>query len=115
MIRLSRLILGVGPRDVRSAPGSGSSSFVRQRRREVEMTAAEQARTRDHATDFDMDSPEFNENYDEVLADLLDRCPVAHSTVGRGYYVVNRQADVRRVAQDWKSFSSRDGMYPNRP
>jgi cytochrome P450 len=80
------------------------------------MTAAEDiSSTRDHFTDFDMDSPEFNEQYDQVLDDMLERCPVAHSTVGRGYYVVNRQADVRRVAQDWKTFSSRDGMYPNRP
>jgi cytochrome P450 len=80
------------------------------------MTAAEDiSSTRDHFADFDMDSPEFNEQYDQVLDDMLERCPVAHSTVGRGYYVVNRQADVRRVAQDWKTFSSRDGMYPNRP
>jgi cytochrome P450 len=70
---------------------------------------------RDHFREFDIDSPEFNEHYDEVNRALLEKCPVAHSEVGIGYYVVSRQADVRRVAQDWKTFSSTDGMYPNRP
>lgn len=64
---------------------------------------------RDHFREFDLDSPEFNEHYDEVNQALLEKCPVAHSEVGIGYYVVSRQADVRRVAQDWQTFSSEDG------
>jgi cytochrome P450 len=70
---------------------------------------------RDHFRDFDLDSAEYNEHYDEVNQALLEGCPVARSEVGIGYYVVSRQADVRRVAQDWQTFSSEDGMYPNRP
>jgi cytochrome P450 len=70
---------------------------------------------RDHFRDFDTDSPEYNEHYDEVNNALLEQCPVAESKVGIGYYVVSRQDDVRHVAQDWQTFSSVDGMYPNRP
>lgn len=79
------------------------------------MTTLHGSGGRDHFNDFDLDSPEFNSDYDIVLTELLDRCPVAQSKVGRGYYVVNRQEDVRRVAQDWRTFSSTDGMFPNRP
>lgn len=64
------------------------------------MTTEQRSAMRDHFSDFDLDSTEFNDDYDEVLAELLEKCPVAHSKVGRGYYVVNRQEDVRRVAQD---------------
>ncbi len=79
------------------------------------MTTEQRDAMRDHFSDFDLDSPEFNDDYDDVLTELLEKCPVAHSKVGRGYYVVNRQEDVRRVAQDWRTFTSVDGMFPNRP
>jgi cytochrome P450 len=70
---------------------------------------------RDHRNDFDIDCPEFNENYDQVIADLVEKCPVARSEVGHGYWLVNRYDDIRRVAQDWLTFSSAKGFQPNRP
>ncbi|MFE3277090.1 cytochrome P450 [Nocardia sp. NPDC059239] len=70
---------------------------------------------RDHHNDFDLDSVEFNEEYESAIDDLVARCPVAHSSVGKGYHVVSRYADVRRIAQDWQNFSSADGYQPNRP
>ncbi|MFE5700940.1 cytochrome P450 [Rhodococcus koreensis] len=70
---------------------------------------------RDHFNDFDLDSPEFNEHYTEVLDELVSKCPVAHSNVGRGYHVLSRYADVRRASQDWEHFSSAEGYQPNRP
>ena len=70
---------------------------------------------RDHFTDFDMDSPEFNDHYDQVAEDLTAKCPVAHSNVGTGYYVLSRLDDIRKAGQDWKTFSSAKGFQPNRP
>lgn len=70
--------------------------------------------TRDHFTDFDLDSTEFTENYEEVLGSLVARCPVAHSNVAGGYYVVSRYDDVRACAQDWETFSSEGGFEPGR-
>jgi cytochrome P450 len=72
------------------------------------------AQGRDHFTDFDLDSPEFTENYEQVLGDLVARCPVAHSNVAGGYYVVSRYDDVRRCAQDWQTYSSEAGFEPGR-
>ena len=69
---------------------------------------------RDHFTDFDLDSKEFTENYEEVLGSLVSQCPVAHSTVAGGYYVVSRYDDVRACAQDWETFSSEGGFEPGR-
>ena len=69
---------------------------------------------RDHFTDFDLDSPEFTQEYEEVLTDLVERCPVAHSNVAGGYWVVSRYADVRECAQDWETFSSEGGFEPGR-
>lgn len=70
---------------------------------------------RDLVTDFDLDDPRFNENFDETIDYLVRKCPVVHSPVGRGYYLINTQDDVRRAAQDWQTFSSAKGYMPNRP
>jgi cytochrome P450 len=70
---------------------------------------------RDIFRDFDIDDPAFNENFFDVLDDLVEGCPVARSNVGTGYWLVTRQEDIRRVGQDWKTFSSAKGYQPNRP
>lgn len=70
---------------------------------------------RDIFRDFDYDDPKFNEKFNEVLETHLQHCPVARSNVGSGYWWVSRNEDVRRVAQDWKTFSNAKGYMPNRP
>lgn len=70
---------------------------------------------RDIARDFDLDDPRFNEQFDETLNFMVRKCPVVHSQVGTGYYLVNTQDEVRRIAQDWRTFSSAKGYQPNRP
>jgi cytochrome P450 len=68
---------------------------------------------RDHFTDFDLDSPEFRDHYEEVLDALLDGCPVARSKAFGGYWMVSRAEDVRRCAQDYDTFTSTLGFEPN--
>lgn len=70
---------------------------------------------RDIFTDFDVADPLLSTRFEEVLDALVEGCPVAHSSVGSGYRVINRHADVRRCAQDWKTFSSAGGYMLNRP
>jgi cytochrome P450 len=70
---------------------------------------------RDMLNDFDIDDPKFNDHFFEILDEMVTRCPVVRSNVGEGYWMVTRQADVRRVGQDWKTFSSAKGYQPNRP
>jgi cytochrome P450 len=70
---------------------------------------------RDMFNDFDIDDPKFNEHFFEILDDMVAHCPVVRSNVGEGYWMVTRQEDVRRVGQDWKTFSSAKGYQPNRP
>jgi cytochrome P450 len=70
---------------------------------------------RDMFEDFDIDDPNFNEHFTDVLDELVAKCPVAHSKVGEGYAVINRYADVKAIGQDWKTFSSSRGFMPNRP
>lgn len=81
------------------------------------MTETQVDRTagRDMHTDFDIEDASLSEHFEEVLDDLVAKCPVAHSTVGDGYYVINRHADVRRCGQDWRTFSSADGWLLNAP
>ncbi|HEX4108959.1 MAG TPA: cytochrome P450 [Solirubrobacteraceae bacterium] len=69
----------------------------------------------DFTTDFDFESPEFNERFDEVIDEFAEKCPMARSNAGHGYWVVNRWRDVRRCGQDWKTFSSARGWQLNRP
>ena len=64
---------------------------------------------------FDIDDPLFATRFEDVLDHLVAQCPVAHSAVGPGYRVFNRYRDVRRCAQDWRTFSSADGWMLNPP
>lgn len=70
---------------------------------------------RDMFKDFDFESPEFNERFDEVLNEMAAKCPMARSEVGHGYWVINRYQDVKKAAQDWRTFSSAHGYQVNRP
>jgi cytochrome P450 len=70
---------------------------------------------RDMHNDFHIEDPSLAERFEEVLDDLVARCPVARSNEGTGYYVINRHDDVRRCGQDWRTFSSADGWMVNPP
>lgn len=70
---------------------------------------------RDIFADFDIDDPRFNDQFYDALDEMVAHCPVVRSSVGKGYYMVTRQEDVRRVGQDWRTFSSAKGFQPNRP
>lgn len=70
---------------------------------------------RDIFRDFDYDDPRFNQQFVETLESHLTHCPVARSNVGTGYWWVSRNEDVRRIGQDWKTFSNAKGYQPNRP
>ncbi|MGE0483230.1 MAG: cytochrome P450 [Gammaproteobacteria bacterium] len=66
--------------------------------------------------DFDIESPVFTTRFEDAMAHLVAHCPVAHSNVGPGgYRVFNRYRDVRRCAQDWRTFSSSDGWMMDPP
>jgi cytochrome P450 len=69
---------------------------------------------RDHFNDFDLDSVEFNEHYDDVIDTLLDKCPVAHSKAFGGYWFVSRAEDFRRCASDYETFTTIHGFEPSR-
>jgi len=65
---------------------------------------------------FDIDDPVFAERFEDALEHLVNRCPVAHGNASRGSYkVFNRYRDVRRCAQDWRTFSSSDGWMMEPP
>lgn len=70
---------------------------------------------RDFFRDFDIDDPNLNEHFHEVIDLMVQKCPVAHSKVGTGYYVFSSEEAVRRIGQDWQTFSSAKGYIPNRP
>ena len=64
---------------------------------------------------FDVEDEAFVEDFEGVLEHLVAKCPVAHSSVGPGYRVLNRYEDVRRAGADWRTFSSGDGWMLNPP
>ncbi|MBS9376518.1 Camphor 5-monooxygenase [Rhodococcus sp. B50] len=70
---------------------------------------------RDMFNDFDFEDPEFNERFEDVLNEMAAKCPVAHSKTGHGYKVINTYKDVKKAAQDWRTFSSAKGYMVNRP
>lgn len=70
---------------------------------------------RDFFRDFDIDDPNLNEHFHEIIDLMVQKCPVAHSTVGTGYHVFSTEEAVRKIGQDWRTFSSAKGYIPNRP
>lgn len=68
---------------------------------------AERPPVEDWATDFDHLSDEWAAHSPEILADLRERCPVAHTDRFYGAYLVTRYDDIHEVARDTSSFSSR--------
>jgi cytochrome P450 len=70
---------------------------------------------RDIYNDFDLDAPVFNSHHVEIIDDLVEKCPVAHSQVGEGYYLVAQNKLVREVGQNWRTYSAAKGYMPNRP
>lgn len=69
---------------------------------------------RNHFNDFDLDSKEFSENFESIVSALHTQCPVARSEVHGGYWVVSGFEDIRRISQDWETFTSTNGYEPNR-
>ena len=61
----------------------------------------------DWATDFDHLSDTWAVDGPEILADLRQRCPVAHTDRFFGAYLVTRYDDIADVAHDTATFSSR--------
>jgi cytochrome P450 len=59
---------------------------------------------------FDHLSQHLIDNLYPVLERMRSRCPVTHSDVYGGYWVVTKYDDVLRVAQDWETFSSAFGL-----
>ncbi len=70
---------------------------------------------RDIYNDFDLDDPVFTDKHVEIIDDLVAKCPVAHSKVGKGYYIATQHAVVKNVGQNWRTFSAAKGYMPNRP
>lgn len=61
----------------------------------------------DWATDFDHLSEEWAADGPEIMADLRERCPVAHTERFYGAYLVTRHDDITETARDTDTFSSR--------
>ncbi len=59
---------------------------------------------------FDHLSPQLAPVLHETLARMRAVCPVAHSEQHGGFWVVSRYSDVLRVAQDWETFTSTEGL-----
>jgi cytochrome P450 len=61
---------------------------------------------------LDPHDPGFSKDgsLETVMAELREHCPVAHTTAHGGGYVVSRYEDVLQVAQDWRSFTSSEGI-----
>ena len=58
-------------------------------------------------------SEHFNNNYDQILGDVVQNCPVTRSR--NGYPVVTRHADLRKCLLDTETFINGEGILPERP
>lgn len=59
---------------------------------------------------FDHLDPRLGLVLPETLARMRELCPVTHSSEHGGFWVVTKYEDVLRVAQDWRTFSSAEGL-----
>ena len=61
-------------------------------------------------TEFDHLSPKLGDRFYETLATMRSTCPVVRSNQHGGFWVLTRYEDVLQVAQDWRTFSSAEGV-----
>lgn len=61
---------------------------------------------------FDYQSPALAPRIHETLEYMRGHCPVAHSELYNGHWIVTGYEDVLKVAQDWRTFSSAHGVSP---
>jgi cytochrome P450 len=101
-----------------------NEDYVPVSQRKIDVSVAADAPTeadlktqfgRDIFRDFDVNDQGFNDHMVEALDLQARHCPIAHSKVGEGYFWLTRNEDIRRVGQDWKTFSNAKGYMPNRP
>lgn len=59
--------------------------------------------------ELDYFSPELNEHFDEIIAEILEERPIVRAS---GMWIVTRHEDVREVANDWETFTSSRGTIP---
>jgi len=59
---------------------------------------------------FDHLSQDVIDNLYPVLDRMRSACPIAHSDVYGGYWVVTRYEEVLRIALDWETYSSAFGL-----
>jgi cytochrome P450 len=71
--------------------------------------------SRDWHRDYDCTDPALVAEWNEVAQDLHARCPVAHSTIGTGYWVTTKYDDIRAITKDWQTFTNSQGFVPNSP
>ena len=64
---------------------------------------------RDYHSDFDLEDPEFNDHYEEIVSELARSCPIAHGSGYGGYVVVNDYESVRQWSHDTEALSSETG------
>lgn len=59
---------------------------------------------------FDHHSRAFVDSWADTFAKLRSQCPVAHSPLHGGFYVVTRYADIQRAARDSAVFSTENDL-----
>jgi len=71
------------------------------------MTADSSPRSLDELIEhFDHHDPELGERAHEVYAEMLQRCPVAHSDRHGGYWIVSSYEGVHEALQDYELFTT---------
>lgn len=60
-------------------------------------------------------SPAHNQRKWEIFRYARERCPVARTEEGGGFWLVTRYEDVRQVLEDWRTFSSTESAITPSP
>ena len=72
----------------------------------------QQPTARDYPTllrEFDLFAPEHEEWKYEAFAYARAHCPIVRTEAGTGFWLITRYEDMRRVLEDWETFSSVQG------
>lgn len=58
---------------------------------------------------FDLFDPEHERWKYDAFAYARERCPIVRTEAGTGFWLITRYSDVRRILEDWETFSSVQG------
>jgi cytochrome P450 len=100
------------PETATSQTGTAQTETSQTETAQTETAQSETAQRRDYPAllrEFDLFNPAHEEWKYDAFAYAREHCPIVRTEAGTGFWLITRYEDMRRILEDWETFSSAQG------